>query len=89
METDLEIAYSTLNAISQGQPVSQDRINFALACVNRAIHQVRALRRDWEHMSSYLGRPDVYSALESGPGPLPPVLAQQILDPTIESRRST
>lgn len=63
METDLELAYRTLNALSQGQPVSMEEIDLARACVNRVIHQIRALRRPWEEMSRYLQRPDIRAEL--------------------------
>jgi hypothetical protein len=68
METDLEMAYRTLNALSQGQEVSGQEIELALACVNRAIHQVRAMRRVWSEMGRYMQPPDVWQRLESQAG---------------------
>lgn len=67
METDLEIAYRTLNAISQGQPVPPEEVELALACVNRVIHQVTALRRRWVDMGRFLQEPTIVnSSLAAG-----------------------
>jgi hypothetical protein len=75
MEEELMLAYRTLNALSQHQPVSDAEIEVALAAVNSTIHQIHALRRAWQQMGRELRLPvlpHMPLALPHGQQPLQP-----------------